>query len=516
MPSSWWCSTRQSRGRRVTAIVLDENNAECNYPGPYWTKGVQPGWATRDADGAPVCRDTFASSIPWTTDCGLVRSENATHVTFQGHGTVRYEDALGQLDGVSLGAREVASIVRFQIDQPKVIRDISTTVRIVDEPRLLGAVTRQLFDYVSGTATLTLVLSMAAPLRTLSIASIAAPGGIAMTPISSDDAFCPDDASATCQQKYNFLIDPQELCELDGAYTVSLNVGCHPSIVGTPECPATATQAPLSVTAELDSEDLCAVVQGLLTVDGAMTSHGEFDSDNFVFGDIKSAFFQDQTMHFQVVADSLNGFPFAETSIMLIEAEDKDGARQTIYDSDAGGATDGWSLQVRRGGGRRNQLCCMQQISRQQTQLSQDPMNSGAEKQVQHRHQFQFLAAPTVFGDVLRSEPVNSTIVVAVRVAFDNPVGPGAGGDERKRTVLTREHRLMPRQVVSNIRAAEASATFVVEAAEAEASELLDAKSAPTADDDIEFDNDALFTDAAPQQLSASALLFVALAALNM
>ena len=27
-------------GRRVTAIVLDENNAECNYPGPYWTKGV--------------------------------------------------------------------------------------------------------------------------------------------------------------------------------------------------------------------------------------------------------------------------------------------------------------------------------------------------------------------------------------------------------------------------------------------------------------------------------------------
>ena len=61
---------------------------------------------------------------------------------------------------------------------------------------------------------------------------------------------------------------------------------------------------------------------------------------------MKTAFFQDQTLQFQVTANSLNGFPFAESSLLLVEAEDKAGVRQTLYDSEAGGAAPGWELTV--------------------------------------------------------------------------------------------------------------------------------------------------------------------------
>ena len=47
----------------------------------------------------------------------LIRSENTTHVTFTGHGTVFYEDSLGELDGIALGARQVSSVVRFELSQ---------------------------------------------------------------------------------------------------------------------------------------------------------------------------------------------------------------------------------------------------------------------------------------------------------------------------------------------------------------------------------------------------------------
>merc|ERR1712199_68643 len=392
--------------RLVTKIELSADEPLCNYPGPHWTKGLQTNWAATES-GADVCRDTYTSNIPWSIDCGLIRSENTTHVTFTGHGTVFYEDSLGELDGIALGARQVSSVVRFELSQPKVIRDISTSIQIFDEPRLLGAVTRQLFDFQSGTATLSVVLSMAAPLRTLAVSSLTAPTGISIAPLGiADNALCADNR--------------------------------------TPLCPATMTQAPLSITVTLDSEDFCTIVQGLLSVDGSITSHGEFDASTFAFGPLKTAFFQDQTLQFQVTANSLNGFPFAESSLLLVEAEDKAGVRQTLYDSEAGGAAPGWELTI-----------------------LPDPSNSNAGL-VTHRHQFQYIAAPGVFGDVERSQPINSTIVVAVRVTFDNPVGPNAGADRRRRApiVVTREHRLAPRQVMSNVRAAEASAAFVVEAAE--------------------------------------------------
>ena len=47
----------------------------------------------------------------------MIRSENTTHVTFTGHGTVFYEDSLGELDGIALGARQVSSVVRFELSQ---------------------------------------------------------------------------------------------------------------------------------------------------------------------------------------------------------------------------------------------------------------------------------------------------------------------------------------------------------------------------------------------------------------
>merc|ERR1711907_685221 len=129
-----------------------------------------------------------------------------------GHGTVFYEDSLGELDGIALGARQVSSVVRFELSQPKVIRDISTSIQIFDEPRLLGAVTRQLFDFQSGTATLSVVLSMAAPLRTLAVSSLTAPTGISIAPLGiADNALCADNRTLTCQQTYNFELDPQGL-----------------------------------------------------------------------------------------------------------------------------------------------------------------------------------------------------------------------------------------------------------------------------------------------------------------
>jgi hypothetical protein len=426
------------RDRIVNRIVLNENNAACNYPGANWRKGVQSSWAIDSANNAPVCRDTYVSGIPWTTDCGLVRGENATHVWFRGAGTVFYQDSLGTLDGVALGQRDVSSVVRFEIVQPRVIRDISTQVRILDEPRLLAAVTRQLFDLTTGNATLTLALSLASPLRTASLLSIGAPTGVGAEQKGAvDNALCADDATSACQQRYTFALDPRELCQLDGAYTFSFAVQCHPSIAGTPACPTSSTTAPLQVTATLDTEDFCAVVQGLLAVNGSMTSHGEFAAPTFAFGPLKTAFFQDQPIHFQVKAESLNQFPFASSDIILVEVEDKSGERKTLYDVAAGGAREGWTFS-----------------------FAEHPDNQLRTKVV-HRHQFSFVAAPSVFGDVERNVPIDSDVVVAVEVAFVNPVGPNG---KKKRAVV--EHRLAARQLMTNVRSAEAQLQIKLEAAQ--------------------------------------------------
>jgi hypothetical protein len=203
--------------RIVTRIVLNESNAACNYPGANWRKGVQTNWALDN--NRAVCRDTYVSNIPWSEECALARNENATHVWFEGAGTVEYSDALGSLDGVALGTRHVASVIKIALYQPKMLRDISTAVRVFDEPRLLGAVTRQQFDFRAGTATLTVVVSLAAPLRTTSVTMITGPAGIGAAAAGGiDSTQCGDSVDALCQQKYTYTLDPQQLCQFDGAY----------------------------------------------------------------------------------------------------------------------------------------------------------------------------------------------------------------------------------------------------------------------------------------------------------
>jgi hypothetical protein len=395
-------------GRLVSSIVLNGSNPACNFPGANWRKGVQPDWAT---DGAnQVCRDTYLSAVPWTELCGLVRGENSTHVWFGGNATISYSDSLGSLDGIPLGSRQLSSTQQFTILQPKMIREISTQVRILDEPRLLGAVTSQQFNYLQGTATLAITLSLAAPLRTAAITMVSGPNGISITQSGSvDNSLCGDGVDAVCHQKYTHTLDPQALCEFDGNYTFVHTVACHPSVANTPACPLASTQAPLSIVVVLDSEDICKVIENLIGVSGSISSHADFNSSSFVFGALKTSFFQDQTLQFQVVADSTNDFPFASSSIALVQVEDNAGVRRTIFERDNGGATAGWSFNT-----------------------AASPANA-ALTATEHRHQFSFAPAPNVFGTVLRNVPADSDVVVAMDVAFVNPIGA-----KRKRTVMKR------------------------------------------------------------------------------
>jgi hypothetical protein len=424
------------QNRIVTRIVFNESNVACNYPGANWRKGVQTNWALDNNQA--VCRDTYVSSIPWDEECALARHENATHVWFDGVGTVEYSDALGEIDGVALDTRQVASVIKIALYQPKMVRDITTAVRVYDEPRLLGAVTRQLFDFRAGTATLTVVVSLAAPLRTTSVTMITGPAGILVEQQAGgiDSTQCGDSVDAICRQKYTYTLDPQQLCQFDGAYVFNHAIACHPSVANTPACPLEMTAAPLTITVLLDSEDICEVVQGLLSVDGTITPHGAFELATFGFGAVKRSFLQEQAIYFQVKANSLNGFAFESSSIALVEAENKAGVRQTLYDATNGGATPGWSFA-----------------------FNTDPANAVGTATT-HRHEFSFLAAPAVFGDVERNLPVNSDVVVAVQVAFVSPVGPGG----RKRHVATLEHRLVARQAASNERTAQADTNIQVEA----------------------------------------------------
>jgi hypothetical protein len=298
---------------------------------------------------------------------------------------------------------------------------------------LLGAVTRQQFDLNTGLATLSIALSLAAPLRTAALLQNSWPPGLIVTPVgAADNALCRDVADVACQQRYTFTIDPKDLCKVDGNYTFTFSVACHPSIAGTAACPTSMTTAPLSISVQLQGEDICAVVQGVLQVGGTITPHGEFTPATFAFGPLKTAFFQDQTLHFQVTANSINAFPFASSRIILVEAQDKAGVRQKLYDTAAGGPQEGWTFS-----------------------FASDPANAGNTK-TSHKHQFNFIAAPGKFGDVERNKPIDSDVVVAVEVTFVNPIGPG-----RKR-VLT---QVVKRQA-QNTKTANAQARIQLAAVE--------------------------------------------------
>lgn len=394
--------------RVMTSIVLDASRPACNYPGVNWRKGVMladvPPASRADGQAATVCHDVYISSIPWSEECGLQRGENATYVVFSGNATAAYDDALGSLDGVPLGVRKVSSVIRFAIAQPKVVRDISTQVQVLDEPRLLGAVTRQTFDFKSGNATLTVALSLAAPLRTTSVSAAVPPAGIALAASGAvDDSLCANRSDAACQQRYTFTIDPQERCDLDGNYDFDFAVACQPDVQGRPMCPVGETMKPLRIRVTLDSDDICEVVQGLFVAEGSITPHGVFDAANFTFGPLRRAFLQSDPLHFMVEVRSLNSFALESSEVVLVETLNATGARVTVFDAERANATAAaWALT-------------------RSSAPSNDLRNATS-----HRHHISFVADPSVFGDVARGVPVDSVVIVAVRVAFANPVGPKA------------------------------------------------------------------------------------------
>lgn len=393
--------------RVMTGIVLHVNRSACNYPGVNWRKGVvlvAPASSQAMAATPTVCHDVYISSIPWTEDCGLQREENATHVVFSGNATAAYDDALGSLDGVPLGLRKVSSVIRFVIVQPKVVRDISTHVQVLDEPRLLGAVTRQTFDYKTGNATLTVALSLAAPLRTVGVGAAVPPAGIALAASGGvDDSLCANESVTACQQRYTFSIDPQERCDLDGNYDFDFAVACQARVRGGPDCPVSETMKPLRIRVTLDSDDICEVVQGLFAAEGSISPHGAFDAANFSFGPLRRAFLQSDAMHFLVEVRSLNAFALESSEVILIETLNATGARVTIFDAARANATAAaWAL------------------------VRTSAPGNALRNATSHRHRISFVADPRVFGDVARGVPVDSVVVVAVRVAFANPVGPKA------------------------------------------------------------------------------------------
>jgi hypothetical protein len=237
---------------------------------------------------------------------------------------------------------------------------------------------------------------------------------IGITPIGIvDNSKCRDAVeSGACLQRWDFSIDPRELCNFSGAYSFQWAVDCHPSVKGTPDCPVDATQKPLELTIDLESEDICAVASGLLEVNGSMTSHGEFTAAPFGFGPVKTAFFVGQRVHFQVVAQSVSpGFAFENSSIILVEAVDAAGTRRVLYDGESGGAQAGWEFQ-----------------------FAADPANAGG----RHVHQFSYRPTVAVFGAVARGAPVTSAVIVAMRVNFQNRFGAIGGANPNKRSEVQR------------------------------------------------------------------------------
>ena len=197
----------------------------------YWRKGV-------DTQADSYCSDVYVSAIPWMTDCALERTQNSTHVTFAGTGKVFYKDTFA-FDGRNL-TREWSSVVRFELVQPRVIRDISTSVRVFDDPRLLSVVTRQAYSYKTGVAQMRVVLSLVAPLQTRGVIGTGGPSGLGIRPLNGgapvDIGKCADEPGAVCQQAYDFEIDPNGLCEFSGAFDFAFDTGCRDSVDGTALC----------------------------------------------------------------------------------------------------------------------------------------------------------------------------------------------------------------------------------------------------------------------------------------
>ena len=247
-----------SPSRVVTSIVLNASEPACNYPGPNWFHGV-------DTTGA-TCVDVYVSAIPWLTAsgvCNMTRHANETFISYRGAGTIFYSDALPAIDGYALPPRELASVVQFEVEQPTTLDVISTAVDIFNDPSLLSAITKQKYDFATGNATLSVVLSLAAPLRTASLANMTNDANgvvISGAGVPSDESACPNTNSTTasCRQAYTFQLAPAQ-CSLNGTYEFTFAVECQPAVAGTAACPLPSGTTSLHIAVTLSSEDLCAL-----------------------------------------------------------------------------------------------------------------------------------------------------------------------------------------------------------------------------------------------------------------
>ena len=383
------------KGRVVTAIVLNASEPLCNYPGPNWFKGI--------VDGAATCGDAFVSTIPWVlaaSRCGMRESMNATTVAFAGAASVQYSDVLPAIDELELAPRAVASVVQYVVEQPRSLDGLTASVNTYNNPTLLGAVTRQRYDLASGTAELTVLISLAAPLKTDGVTMSAAPSDIALAPSTAanaiDNTRCADSATTPCQQAYTFVLTP-ELCSLNGTFAFEFNVVCQPSVAGTPQCPTGGAVTLLSIGVTLTSEDLCALARQRLRVSGALASFESFDEAAFAPGAARTAFFQSQTQHYVLTVLSEDGFALASSALSSI-----------VLQQLSGNATSVISL-----------------FDKAAAPTSPAAFAFGASAQAAsglttHQHHFYFTPAPEAFGVVARNKPVASNVVASVDLAFLN------------------------------------------------------------------------------------------------
>ena len=83
-------------------------------------------------------------------------------------------------------------------------------------------------------------------------------------------------------------------------------------------CLAPDVALPLPVAVQVESEDLCEIAREQINLEGRITPHVDFDSDEFKFGEEKFSFFQSDVIPFRVAIESLNGFPFEASSLLNI------------------------------------------------------------------------------------------------------------------------------------------------------------------------------------------------------
>ena len=386
-------------GRTVTAITLS-GKAECNYPQTTgnWVKTV-------DSSGTP-CVDVYTLTIPWTdaydgsgsadqdvTGCGLVRSSDATSVTFDGVAVVSYIETLTTpVDGIAVEPRQVSDVVRFQLTMPTYFDNIQTSlssVVVFDAVSVVSVVSNQIFDPTTDTVTLTLLVSTAAPFRTEFESTTANPTNTDVGAPTQDDTNCADDGSAACQQKYTFAVTRTNgLCDVDGAYDFLLSFACQTNVMG-PDCP-TMLPDDTTVTVTLDSADLCAIVADTIAVTTTLTSHGSYDvltdPAAFTFGAEQVNFVQPDTIFYQLVVNSDDMYPIDNVTIDTVDVVTLSSGTVDVA------SAPNWAFEQHLETGVANERTVA----------------------------FAFTPAIAVFGDVQRNTPHTSTVTVAIDVVFAN------------------------------------------------------------------------------------------------